>query len=123
WPLRLLHVPSMTSYEWTEGNKYGNVKEPPYNTVSYTWGCWKLDRGPSLPVKGVGWTVPAVDENHFSVTDLQNLVKRISIEGAGEEGNKSVVEHVWIDMACIDQENNSLKMKETGRQAVIFEGA
>jgi hypothetical protein len=94
----------MTSYEWTEGNKYGNVTEPPYNIVSYTWGRWKLDRGPSLPVKGISWSVPAVDENHFSVADLHDLVKNISIEDVGEEGIKGAVEHVWIDVACIDQE-------------------
>jgi len=64
-----------------------------------------------------------VDENHFSVADLHNLVKNISIEDVGEEGIKGAVEHVWIDVACIDQENNALQMKETGRQAAIFEGA
>lgn len=29
WPRRLLHVKSLTSYEWQLGNVYGGVAAPP----------------------------------------------------------------------------------------------
>jgi len=37
WPQRLLHVPSMTSFEWEPGNRYGVHIVPLYNAFSYTW--------------------------------------------------------------------------------------
>lgn len=43
WPQRLLHVPTMTSYEWQPGHCYGPSKpKPEYRAISYTWGRWKI---------------------------------------------------------------------------------
>lgn len=44
WPRRLLHVPTMTSFEWAPGNYYGSTQEPSYNATSYTWGRWAARR-------------------------------------------------------------------------------
>ena len=80
WPRRLLHVPSMTSLEKQDGHIYGNDKEPAYNILSYTWGRWEVPQGNSaLMVHGVPWTIPAVDESHFSVTELKKVISRISL--------------------------------------------
>ena len=123
WPLRLLHVPSMTSIVRQEGNRYGNCVEPAYSILSYTWGRWKLpSENPALNVRGIDWKVPAVDEKHFSVAQLENAIWRISL-GRGTEADSQAVVFVWIDVACIHQENEMLKAIEVGRQAAIFKNA
>lgn len=113
WPLRLLHVPTMTSFARGPENYYGAYKEPRYNTLSYTWGRWKAAEGPSLEVKGISWAVPPVSGECFSVDDFERALMRISAD----------VEFVWVDVACIDQDNRAVKMAEVGRQAQIFERA
>ena len=65
WPRRLLHVSSMTSYEWQPGNVYRGCKELKYLAISYTWGRWKLRDGQkpkvktALQIDGVPWQNPA----------------------------------------------------------------
>lgn len=113
WPRRLLHVPSMTSHERDESNSYGGILEPKYNILTYTWGRWQVSEGSSLDVCGTSWRIPAVDPTHFTVTDLEKVLQVIS----------ESVEFVWIDVACIDQENNAVKMEEVGRQVGIFQQA
>src|SRR5450432_2961675 len=105
WPRRLLHVPSMTSLEWSAGNMYGSYMEPAYNILTYTWGRWQLREGPSLAIKGVSWKVPAVDEAHFTVDGLSRVIQRVS----------RGVSFVWIDVACIDHENRAAMMEEVGK--------
>ena len=124
WPLRLLHVPTMTSLERQEGNIYGNSVEPDYNILSYTWGRWQVaDGNPALVVRGLPWRIPAIDEKHFSVMQLQRVIWNISLrEQSTNEEHKSIV-FVWIDIACIDQENEWIKAFEIGRQAAIFANA
>jgi hypothetical protein len=113
WPRRLLHVPSMTSFERQEGDIYGQTKEPDYSIVSYTWGRYQVDRGRRLQVNGISWPIPAIDEAHFSVESLETLLRNVS----------SKYEYVWIDIACIDQSSQAVKMMEVGRQAGIFAGS
>lgn len=124
WPLRLLHVPTMTSLERREGNIYGKFMEPDYNILSYTWGRWQVaDGNPALVVRGVPWRIPAIDEQHFSAIQLQRVIWNISLEEQSEDEERKPVVFVWIDIACIDQENERIKAIEIGRQAAIFANA
>ena len=114
----------MTSLERQEGNIYGDFVEPDYSILSYTWGRWEVPHGnPALEVHGVPWRIPAIDDSHFSVTQLQRAIWNISIGGQSAEANHKSNVFVWIDIACIDQENERIKALEIGRQAAIFENA
>ncbi|KAI0454252.1 hypothetical protein F5B21DRAFT_476441 [Xylaria acuta] len=112
WPRRLLHVPEMRSYERQNGNMYRQTKEPPYNILTYTWGRWQVDaeRAKPLVVKGISWKVPSIDPEIFTAEQFhQVLAKASSNEG-----------WIWVDIACIDQEDPAIKAEEIGRQAAIF---
>jgi hypothetical protein len=113
WPRRLLHVASMTSHERQDGNIYGSSKEPDYNVLSYTWGRWQTTHEAALEIDNVTWQIPAVQSTIFTVEQFQHTI-RMAAEG---------VEYVWVDIACIDQENRDVKMDEIGNQAGIFENA
>jgi hypothetical protein len=110
WPRRLLHVPTMTSFERQNGKIYGGCKEPAFNVLSYTWGRWEVADGPSLPVKGVTWKIPSIACSCFTVENFERVLN----VAAGKE------EFVWLDVACIDQATYDIKMEEVGRQAGIF---
>ncbi|RDW62523.1 hypothetical protein BP5796_10825 [Coleophoma crateriformis] len=112
WPLRLLHVSSMTSFERQEGNIYRGVTEPEYNCISYTWGRW-MSEDRSIVIDGVNWPIPGVKQDCFSVQNFQQAIHRAS------QG----VAFIWLDVACIDQKHRAVKMAEIGRQAAIFNGA
>lgn len=45
WPRKLLHVPSMTSYPWAPGDRYGEAVKPGYLAITYMWGRWRLGDG------------------------------------------------------------------------------
>ncbi|KAI0460578.1 heterokaryon incompatibility protein-domain-containing protein [Xylaria acuta] len=117
WPRRLLHIPTLTSYSRNDNATYNGVKEPRYSVLSYTWGRFQVKdpgAGKSLPVKGVSWGIPTIQESHFTVDQFHkvlNLMRFTDIEWA------------WVDIACIDQDNVKIKMDEVGRQAGIFQGA
>lgn len=113
WPQRLLHIPSMTSLLREPGNLYGNDREPRYAILSYTWGRYEVEAGPHLNIRGIDWRVPSIDAHHFTVADLSHLLEQI-----GQSFN-----YVWIDIACIDQKREKLKMEEVGRQGIIFKQA
>lgn len=114
WPRRLLHLPTMISYERTGTSVYNSVKSPRYSTLSYTWGRFEADGGGrALPVRGVSWTIPAVLESAFSVEDFQRV---LAVMG-------SQAEWAWVDVACIDQKAFEIKMAEVGRQVGIFKNA
>lgn len=122
WPRRLLHIPTMTSYQRSGSSTYNHLEHPKYSILSYTWGRWEVrqvdGREPkpaSLGVKGTTWKVPSVDEAHFTVQTFQKVVN--------EMGRHGRTEWAWIDIACIDQENTPVKMDEVGRQASIFKNA
>lgn len=103
----------MTSVERTGLNTYGPETAPKYNILTYTWGRWKIANGPALDIKGITWKIPAVDERHFSVAAFQRVLKHMTQD----------VDWVWVDVACIDQENRHVKMDEVGRQVGIFRNA
>ncbi|KAI3392269.1 hypothetical protein diail_5933 [Diaporthe ilicicola] len=131
WPRRLLHVDkehqTLTSHEWEPGNLYGGWKEPKYNAISYTWGRFQLKQNERPEVQAVdigcvNWAIPRIDpDKHFSVAEfLSTIIAACSAPDFNDRGN---VEFIWLDVACIDQEDYRIKMLEVGRQAVIFQHA
>ena len=83
WPRRLLHVSTLTSCEWAEGNIYKGVKEPRYVAISYTWGRWVLRPGEkpgveSIRIKGVDWEIPRIDPDRFTAADLEIVLRNIT---------------------------------------------
>lgn len=115
WPRRLLHIPSMTSVEWRDGNTYGpnDEREPNYSILTYTWGRWPAPGGPHIPVSGTTWAIPAVDEGKFTVASFKKVINKM-----GQD-----YDFAWIDAVCIDQENYDVKMDEIGKQVGIFANA
>jgi len=131
WPRRLLHVPTLTSYEWQIGNVYGGVTSPEYNALSYTWGRWKLRHEQphvkAIDIRGTAWEIPRINEQHFTADEFRNVIRQItSLEpysGVGQKDMVSKVDFVWLDVACIDQRGSLQSSAEIGRQAAIFKGA
>ena len=134
WPQRLLHVPTMTSYEWQAGHRYGVHMKPRYNAISYTWGRYQLTSALEKPyikplkLNGVSWEIPRIDDSHFTVDKFEELIRR-SVEPRSYQGynaafTPSKIEFVWLDVACINQTPNHPQMAtEIGRQARIFKKA
>lgn len=85
--------------------------------LSYTWGRFE-NRQPqgqlSLPIKNVPWKIPVIKESHFTVDQFRKVLKRMSATGN---------QWAWVDIACIDQEDEATKMDEIGKQAAIFQKA
>lgn len=109
----------MTSYQHSGRETYGQDEYPRYNVLIHLWGRWELGRhqketAKALPVRGTTWTIPAVDEEHVTVEELQHVVRGLEREG---------IEWAWIDVACINQQDEALKRDEVGRQADIFSRA
>lgn len=124
WPQRLLHVPTMTSMTRQNGHIYGGDREPAYNILSYTWGRFQTARG--TPAYGVPWPIPVIDGAHFSEKSFHKAILTVSLGRASTESQGSsppLVSYVWIDVACIDQEDERIKAVEIGRQAAIFKKA
>lgn len=117
WPRRLLDTVTMTSFERQEGNLYGSFREPLYSVLSYTWGRFEdnTSTSPTLNVAGITWQVPAIDQNYFTTTSFQRVIHQIR----RLSGNR----FLWLDIACINQEDYPVKMEEVGRQAGIFANA
>ena len=134
WPQRLLHVPTMTSYEWEAGHSYGVHMKPKYNAISYTWGRYQLTSALEKPyikplkVNGVSWEIPRIDDSHFTVDKFEELIRR-SVEPRSYHGHNAAfthsrIEFVWLDVACINQTAvHPQKATEIGRQARIFKKA
>ncbi len=127
WPRRLLHVPTMTSYEWQTGNKYGYTNAPPYNVITYTWGRYQLkdDEKPdvnSIAIRGIPWEVPRIDPSHFTTQGFLGVIQ--SAVQSDAPWVLDPIEYVWLDIACIDQRGGEpTSAAEIGRQAVIFGNA
>ncbi|KAF3934301.1 hypothetical protein ABW19_dt0205978 [Dactylella cylindrospora] len=68
----------------------------------------------SLPVKGLTWKVPAIHEEHFTVQVFQTVIERLK---------QFNTVWAWVDIACIDQEDEAENAEEVGRQASIFKNA
>lgn len=117
WPARLLHIPSMTSMRWEQGNYYEGHKEPRYAVLSYTWGRWELPKSAdgdhlALKVHVIDWDVPPISSDLFSVQDFEKVLLRVS--------EKTGIAFIWVDVACINQNPSSEeKAREIGRQAKI----
>src|SRR5450432_2251321 len=128
WPRRLLHIASMTSYPWMPSNRYGDYYSPAYTALSYTWGRWKLSDGVqpdvrAIPVKGVAWDIPRIDPIHFTAEQFHDAIRDTAIPHPSESVRDDV-DFLWLDVACIDQRDDSPEMaREIGRQAKIFRGA
>jgi hypothetical protein len=125
WPRRLLHVPTMTSYQWRPENSYNGVQAPDYAIISYTWGRWRLSDARSdveaLQVEGVPWEIPKVHPNHFTATQfqqvLQLVVENSSKDSTGGGGQGDASPFVWLDVACIPQwQNSPVADSEVGRR-------
>lgn len=122
----------MTSFEWRPGNKYGHTAEPAYNVVSYTWGRYEL-RGAMLPdvraidIQGLMWNVPRIHPAHFSAQNFKRLIQKATTYQCRMarylKPDCLQTEYLWLDVACIDQHDESRKMSEIGRQATIFKHA
>ena len=134
WPRRLLHVPSLTSFEWQPGNRYGDAVEPEYNAITYTWGRWRLKDEPcekpevtAIPITGTAWNIPRVDPMHFTAQQLEQVLTKVSQLKPSDKllgGGIKPVDFVWLDVACIDQRAlEPRSAAEIGRQATIFKGA
>lgn len=133
WPRRLLHVPSMTSYEWKPGNWYGPEHSPRYNAISYTWGRWALadesmPEVEGVPIKGIPWNVPRIDPAHFTKDEFQAVIRRASTDDMMTKANGFVrdgaIDCIWLDVACIDQRVwKPRSAAEVGRRAQIFRNA
>lgn len=128
WPRRLLHIQTLTSYEWRPGNIYGGYQNPRYNALSYTWGRWQLDEDKmpeidAIRVKGTSWNIPRIDPVHFTAEKFAAVIADTAGPHPSEAG-VSGVDFLWLDVACIDQTPRSReKAQEIGRQAKIFRGA
>ena len=128
WLRRLLHVPSLTSFEWEPGNRYGGHTCPLYNTLSYTWGRFALrdheqPQVKALPIHFQGrrsWKVPRINPEHFTVSEFLAVVQLAVQVNELEEAD---VEFLWLDVACIDQDHAKTKLSEINRQALIFQNA
>jgi hypothetical protein len=111
WPRRLLHIPSLKSCERSGTCTYDTTNSPKYAILTYTWGRFEAAPGsPALPVKGVTWRIPPVKDEVFSVASFRRVIEEI--------GKRH--QWLWLDVACIDQENESVKMDEVARQVGIF---
>lgn len=119
WPRRLLDTISMTSFERQDGNVYNGEREPSYSTMSCTWGRFALEPAPPqaarLAVSGITWQIPAIDPEYFSADQFHQVIQSTRV--------MSYNRFLWLDVACIDQENHAAKMEEVGRQAGIFANA
>lgn len=115
WPRRLLFVErgKLTSVERTGEATYGDFVSPAYNILSYTWGRYALDSGESIEIHNIPWKVPRIDSRHFTANQFLQVIEEISQEHP----------HIWIDVACIDQEDDEIKLDEIGHQAGIFDRA
>lgn len=114
WPLRLLHIPTMTSLQRVGESTYGEITSPRYAILTYTWGRFRAPWGSrALNVKGLKWKVPPIREEHFTVDVFQKVIAHMG----------QCVDFAWIDVCCIDQEDSATKMYEVGRQAGIFKQA
>lgn len=131
WPDRLLHVLTMKSYRNNGQNVYGNVPEPRYNILSYTWGHYQDKSGnpnkQHVIIHGVDWEIPSLDPEYFTPDGF-----RLAMERAAQGNRKSPCEWLWVDIACIPQqpqdekeseESIRLRNQEIDRQAAIFSKA
>jgi hypothetical protein len=105
----------MQSFERQAGNRYGTSVEPLYATLSYTWGRFQKADQETLNVKGITWKTPSIDPDHFTASQLRQVLQTIA--------DVSNVEYVWLDIACLHMENLDFGDPERHMQPDIFFGA
>ncbi|KAF5228097.1 hypothetical protein FAUST_11317, partial [Fusarium austroamericanum] len=115
WPDRLLHVPTMTSHKGgcRDGQRfYDNTPNPRYNVLSYTWGFYRDDDGnsPAITIHGLPWKVPRIKQDHFTADQFHKAIK-LAAEGV----MKAPCDWLWVDIACIPQEDRA-KDKGTDKE-------
>jgi hypothetical protein len=90
--------------------------QPRYSILTYTWGRFTKEGEEALPVKNTKWKIPSIDPQFFTVDAFQKVVnEHLAIDG---------IEWAWVDVACINQDNDSLEnSQEVGQQASIFDKA
>jgi len=78
-------MPSLISFEWQPGNRYRDIIQPQYNTITYTWERWKLKDEPvekpevtAIPIVGTAWRIPRVDPTHFTAQQLERILTTVS---------------------------------------------
>ncbi|KAI9675884.1 MAG: hypothetical protein M1822_008893 [Bathelium mastoideum] len=103
----------MTSYEREQDDSYHGVRQPVYNAISYTWGKFEQSLGPAIKISGVHWKIPSIESSHFTVQEFMSAIEAASANS----------QWLWLDIACIDQEDQRVKIDEIGNQAAIFERA
>ncbi|KAF2122744.1 heterokaryon incompatibility protein-domain-containing protein [Lophiotrema nucula] len=113
WPKRLLHTQSMTSVERHGLNTYRGIKAPDYNAISYTWGRYFDEGITPIEIYGITWKVPGIHPSHFTTKEFKSAIEKASSE----------VAFLWLDIACIDQENEKIKLEEINNQPAIFKRA
>lgn len=122
WPRRLLHLQGdKLSVPRTGESTYGEFEAPTYNILSYTWGRFMSPDGEALPFENVSWDIPKVHTDHFTVDAFRTVIKRVALGMEGEDGEKC--QHIWLDLACINQKDQAEMLEEIGRQAAIFNKA
>lgn len=92
---------------------YGDFKQPRYNILTYTWGRWEVPHAPTIRVEGLTWKIPSVSPDHFTVEQFERVIERVC----------QTADFVWIDVACIDQEQADVKAYQIDQQIGIFNGA
>lgn len=103
----------LISLERRGASTYGEYHNPAYNILSYTWGRWEIPDGEALPVENVTWKIPSIHPSAFTVDEFWQVLQSVS----------NGCHFIWLDVACIDQEDEITKMSEIGHQAAIFRGA
>ncbi|KIW69053.1 hypothetical protein PV04_04954 [Phialophora macrospora] len=108
----------MKSVERDGANVYAGEAKPKYNILTYTWGRWRIRTNPkgypALNVQNTRWDIPPIQPDHFTVDEFQNVVNLLAQDG---------VVWAWIDVACIDQDDQQANAEEVGQQASIFKNA
>ncbi|KAB8276177.1 hypothetical protein BDV30DRAFT_236011 [Aspergillus minisclerotigenes] len=79
-----------------------------YIAVSYTWGRWQVG---SMRQEGTNWSVPKIDPrvNEDMLETLKTIVAGIPF-----------CRYYWIDVLCINQDDEEDKRREISKQASIF---
>ena len=81
----------------------------------------------AVAIHGLTWNVPRIHPTHFSAQDFERLIKKSTTYRCRKSqflsSNKIPTQHLWLDIACIDQKDEKTKMSEIGRQAKIFANA
>lgn len=102
WPSRLIDIDSMTSYPRDGNNCYNGIKEPQFTILSYKWGLSVQDGSSDLDIKGIDWSLPAIDPNYFTVAEMANVFRKL----------RKYAEFTWVDVGCVDQYLNEITMRD-----------